>query len=49
MPISAVLVVAAELVTLPATLARAARPTSLAEVIQAASESAQSPSGGASH
>jgi TRAP-type C4-dicarboxylate transport system permease small subunit len=49
MPISAVLVVAAELITLPATLARAARPTSLAEVIQAASESAQSPSGGASH
>jgi TRAP-type C4-dicarboxylate transport system permease small subunit len=51
MPISAALVVAAELITLPATLAKAARTTSLAEVMQAASESAQPPSisGGASH
>jgi len=51
MPIGAALIVAAELITLPATLAKAARPTSLAEVRQAASESAQPPSitGGASH
>ncbi|HTQ75244.1 MAG TPA: TRAP transporter small permease subunit [Burkholderiales bacterium] len=51
MPISAALVVAAELTTLPATLAKAARSTSLAEVMKAAAESAQPPSisGGASH
>jgi len=51
MPIGAALIVAAELVTLPAVLAKAARPTSLAEVMKAASESAQpsSISGGASH
>ncbi len=51
MPISAALVVAAELITLPAVLAKAARSTTLAEVMQAASESAQPPSisGGASH
>src|SRR6266542_652047 len=44
MPISAALVVAAELITLPAVLAKAARSTTLAEVMQAASESAQPPS-----
>lgn len=51
MPISAALVVVAELITLPATLAKAARTTSLTEIMHAASESAQPPSisGGASH
>jgi TRAP-type C4-dicarboxylate transport system permease small subunit len=51
MPISAALVVAAELITLPATLAKAARTTSLAEVMKTAAEGAQGPSisGGASH
>jgi TRAP-type C4-dicarboxylate transport system permease small subunit len=51
MPISAALIVAAELITLPAVLAKAARSTSLAEVMKAAAESAQPPSisGGASH
>jgi TRAP-type C4-dicarboxylate transport system permease small subunit len=51
MPISAALIVAAELITLPATLAKAARSTSLAEVMKAAADSAQPPSisGGASH
>jgi len=51
MPISAALIVAAELITLPAALAKAARSTSLAEVMKAAAESAQPPSisGGASH
>jgi len=51
MPISAAFVVAAELITLPATLAKAARSASLAEVMKAAADSAQPPSisGGASH
>jgi TRAP-type C4-dicarboxylate transport system permease small subunit len=51
MPISAALVVAAELITLPATLAKAARTTSLAEVMKTTAEGAQGPSisGGASH
>lgn len=53
MPISAVLIIAAELMTLPATLAKAARRESLTEAAQAAAaaEIGRGPSitGGASH
>jgi TRAP-type C4-dicarboxylate transport system permease small subunit len=48
MPISAALVVAAELITLPAVLAKAARRESVAEVVRTAAES-PSITGGASH
>ena len=46
MPISAALIVAAELITLPAVLAKAARRETVAAVVQAAQSSI---SGGASH
>jgi TRAP-type C4-dicarboxylate transport system permease small subunit len=52
MPISAALIVAAELITLPATLAKAARPESIIEAAKAAAaEIASAPSitGGGSH
>lgn len=55
MPISAALIVAAELITLPATLAKAARPESVIAAAQAAADAeakagrAPSASGGGSH